>query len=446
MERSSLTESGVPHSLSHPLWIAHSHFSMRYGTLSPEKLVETAVAAGVTTLALTDINNTSAALTFVRACEAQGIKPVLGIEFRDAEGRLLYIGLAQNNRGWANLCHFLTEHSLDAKPLPEVAPAMEHIFLLYPSEVKPLRMFRDYEFIAMLPGQITTLYASPLQKRLDKLVAVQSVVFQDEAGYKLHKILRAIDKNTLITRLSPTDVAPADACFRPQAELEALYATHPRLLTNAQQIFEQCGIAFETGLKINKRSYTQSKAGDLALLTKLSEEGCARRFAPKQQRKAQERLKKELKVIEELDFGAYFLITWDVIRYARQAGYFHVGRGSGANSIVAYCIGITDVDPLELDLYFERFINPHRVSPPDFDVDFSWDERDDVTDYLFKRYGRHHTALLATYSTFQYNAAVREVGKVFGLPKAEIDKICDALPQLTHSSGSWEWSSFMRKG
>jgi DNA polymerase III alpha subunit len=418
---------------------SHSHFSMRYGTLSPDKLVEAAAAAGVTTLALTDINNTSAALNFVRACEARSIKPVLGIEFRDTEGRLLYIGLARNNQGWANLCHFLTEHSLDAKPLPEVAPAMEHIFLLYPREVKPLRMFRDYEFIAMLPGQVNTLYTSPLQKHLDKLVALQPVFFLDEPGYKLHKILRAIDKNTLITRLSPTDVAPADAHFKTPEAIEALYATHPKLVSNAQQIMEACSIKFETGLQINRRAYTQSKAGDIALLTKLSEEGCKRRFAPKQQRRAQERLLKELKVIAELDFAAYFLITWDVIRYARQAGYFHVGRGSGANSIVAYCVGITDVDPLELDLYFERFINPHRISPPDFDVDFSWDERDDVTDYLFKRYGRHHTALLATYSTFQYNAAVREVGKVFGLPKAEIDKICDALPKLVPGSGRWEW-------
>jgi DNA polymerase III alpha subunit len=423
----------------------HSYFSMRYGTLAPEKLVEAAAAVGVKALALTDINNTSAALTFVRACEAHGIKPVVGIEYRSAEGVLLYIGLARSNRGWANLCHFLTEHSLDGKALPEVAPAMEDIFLLYPREVKPLRMFRDYEYIAMLPGQVNTLYASPLKQHAQKLVAVRQITFLDDQGYKLHKILRAIDKNSLITRLNPDDVAPADARLLDPEAAVAPFALHTRLLDNAQQIMDACSISFETGLQINKRAYTQSKAGDLDLLTKLSMEGCARRFAPKQQRKAQERLKKELKVIAELDFGAYFLITWDVIRYARQAGYFHVGRGSGANSIVAYCVGITDVDPLELDLYFERFINPYRVSPPDFDVDFSWDERDDVTDYLFKRYGRHHTALLATYSTFQYNAAVREVGKVFGLPKAEIDKICDALPRLTQGSGKWEWSSYMRK-
>jgi DNA polymerase-3 subunit alpha len=144
-----------------------------------------------------------------------------------------------------------------------------------------------------------------------------------------------------------------------------------------------------------------------------------------------------LKVIEELDFAAYFLITWDIIRYAQTAGYYHVGRGSGANSIVAYCLFITDVDPLELDLYFERFINPRRTTPPDFDIDFSWDERDDVTDYIFKRYGREHTALLATYHTFQHQAIVRELGKALGLPSSDIDLISDNLPALVSWSMRW---------
>ena len=128
-------------------------------------------------------------------------------------------------------------------------------------------------------------------------------------------------------------------------------------------------------------------------------------------------------MIKKQDFCPYFLITHDIVRYARAAGYQHVGRGSGANSILAYNIDISDVDPLELDLYFERFINPYRVSPPDFDIDFSWDERDDVIDYVFKRYGREYTALLATYSTFQGRAALREVAKVYGLPKEEIDQL-----------------------
>jgi DNA polymerase-3 subunit alpha len=112
-----------------------------------------------------------------------------------------------------------------------------------------------------------------------------------------------------------------------------------------------------------------------------------------------------------------------MIRYAQSRGFYYVGRGSGANSLVAYCLQITDVDPIELDLYFERFLNPHRTSPPDFDIDFSYRDRDEIIDYMMKRYGRNHATLLGMYPTFQYNAVIRELGKVFGLPKGEIDEL-----------------------
>jgi DNA polymerase III alpha subunit len=107
-------------------------------------------------------------------------------------------------------------------------------------------------------------------------------------------------------------------------------------------------------------------------------------------------------------------------------GFYHVGRGSGGNSIVAYCLRITDIDPIELDLYFERFINPQRTSPPDFDIDFAWTERDEVLDYIFKRYGRNHTALLGTMNTFRDSSIIRELGKVYGLPKSEIDRLVES--------------------
>jgi DNA-directed DNA polymerase III PolC len=145
----------------------------------------------------------------------------------------------------------------------------------------------------------------------------------------------------------------------------------------------------------------------------------------KSNKEALRKVKHELKVIYELDFCAYFLITWDIIRYSSSQGYYHVGRGSGANSIIAYCLKITDVDPIELDLYFERFLNAQRTSPPDFDIDYSWDEREDVQDYIFKRYGSQHTALLGTMSTFKDRSIIREIGKVMGLPKSEIDGFTD---------------------
>jgi DNA polymerase-3 subunit alpha len=131
-----------------------------------------------------------------------------------------------------------------------------------------------------------------------------------------------------------------------------------------------------------------------------------------------------LDLIKKMGFVPYFLINWDIVSHARKQGFFYVGRGSGANSIVAYLLHITDVDPIELDLYFERFINLYRVNPPDFDLDFSWKDREAMTQYIFERFP--NVSLLGTYVTFQEKGAIRELGKVFGLPKEEIDVLCDS--------------------
>ncbi|MCC6818870.1 MAG: DNA polymerase III subunit alpha, partial [Bacteroidia bacterium] len=135
------------------------------------------------------------------------------------------------------------------------------------------------------------------------------------------------------------------------------------------------------------------------------------------------RIEKELEVIQQLNFASYFLINWDIVNYARSKDYYYVGRGSGANSILAYLLRITDVDPIELDLYFERFINLYRNNAPDFDMDFSWLDRDDITQYIFKRFGHERTALLGAYNTFQHDAVIRELGKVFGIPPNDIDRL-----------------------
>src|SRR5690606_36432666 len=138
-----------------------------------------------------------------------------------------------------------------------------------------------------------------------------------------------------------------------------------------------------------------------------------------------ERFQRELNIIKIKSFCAYFLIAHDLICFAKEKGFDYVGRGSGANSVVAYCLGITNVDPIELDLYFERFLNPERSSPPDFDIDFSWDNRDEIYDYLFQKYGTDHVCLLGTHVTYQGRSVLRELGKVFGLPKSEIDAIVE---------------------
>ena len=187
-------------------------------------------------------------------------------------------------------------------------------------------------------------------------------------------------------------------------------------------MIDACEIDFQFDATVNQQTFTGGKNDDFILLEKLTWQGWKRRYGA-HNRQAKERIRQELKVIKEQNFCAYFLITWDIVKYAKASDYWHVGRGSGANSIVAYCMGITDVEPIELDLYFERFINPYRTSPPDFDIDFSWKDRDDVMEYIYNRYRSEHVALMATYSTFNFKSIVRELGKVYGLPKEQLDRI-----------------------
>ncbi|MFZ2901158.1 MAG: DNA polymerase III subunit alpha [Saprospiraceae bacterium] len=401
----------------------HTHFSLRYGTLSPEELVHNAKILGARTLALTDINNTSCAFEFVQLCKANDIKPILGLEFRQ-DGKPLFTGLAQNAEGFRELNELLTQHSLSGKPLPETAPPLQHAFIIYPRLAKPIGDFRENEMLGIRPEHVNRLFSSDVRQYPQHLVMLSPVTFLNAEGYKLHCLLRAIDENTVLSKIDPTRMAKKTEALMPPGTLLRHYQVYSQVIHNTRRIVEACNTTWETGLHVNRQTFTGSKDGDLQLLQKLALNGCKQRYGEHHTR-ALERVHKELNVIREQDFCSYFLITWDIVRYAHSMGYHHVGRGSGANSIVAFCLYITDVDPLELDLYFERFINPYRSSPPDFDIDFSWDERDDVTDYIFKRYGKEYTALLATYNTFQGRSTIRELGKVFGLPKHEIDLIAD---------------------
>lgn len=398
----------------------HSYFSLNYGILSPEALVLAAKEKGIKTLALTDINNVSGAFEFVRACKKHGIKPIVGIEFRNERHELLYIGLAKNWKGFYALNQLLSGSY--QKPLAAVAPKLENVFIIYPKAVKPIEHFHADEYIGIRPENVRKLFSSELNKHLTRLVALCSVTFAEAADFELHKILRAIGKNELITRLKKEDCAgPYERLFEVKRLLKA-YELYPQIVQNTAQVVRGCSIDFKKDLRHNRQTFTGSKEEDEALLRKLAKEGTLRRY-DKRNKEAQARVEKELKLIHQLGFTAYFLIVWDVIKYAGYSGIFHVGRGSGANSIVAYCVGITDVDPIGLNLYFERFINDQRSSPPDFDVDFPSDQRHLILDYLFKRYGKHHTAFVCTYDTFQFRSIVWEVGKVFGLPKEEIGKI-----------------------
>jgi len=401
---------------------AHTYYSLKYGTLSPAKLVEAAAAKGLKVLALADINNTSCGFDFIQQCKKHNIKPVLGIDFRQ-NNKQLYVGIARNEEGFKELCSFLTQHSLQNSKLPVVPPHMQNVYIIYTDPPKPIEQFKSYEFIGIRPENANKIYSSNWRNNIDKLIAYSPICFLDKLGYKTHKILRAIDLNTVFSKLDATEMAQSHDQLYSTTDLESFYENYPQLIENSNSLFDNCSIEIQADNNNNRQSFTGTKEDDMKLLVKFALNGATKRYKGSLYVNAMERINKELKIIKELGFAPYFLIIWDIIRYAQSAGYHHIGRGSGANSIVAYCLYITDVDPIELDLYFERFINPYRVSPPDFDIDFSWSERDDVIDYIFNRYGREHTALLATYNTFKTKSTLREIAKVVGLPKEDIDLI-----------------------
>ena len=403
-----------------------TYFSFRYGTFSCKQLVQAAVDNGVTALALTNINSTCDMWDFVKYCREEGIKPITGAEIRN-QGQLLYILIAANNKGLLWINEFLSQHFQEGKPFP--ATALEEPFftdtwdgfVIYPLNSKePGQLFVN-EKIGVLPGEVNKLFGIDLKATADKWIIRQPVTFQNKTYFNVHRLLRAIDKNVLLSKLSKADECSPDEYFMPPAALLEAFRQYPFIVTNTYKLMDSCHIEMEFKTDKNKKVFSSTKEDDRILLKKLTADGFAFRYG--KNKIAAERVTKELKIINELGFNAYFLITWDIIRYAQARGFFHVGRGSGANSIVAYCLQITDVDPIELDLYFERFLNPHRTSPPDFDIDFSWLDRDEVIDYVFKRYGKKQVALLGMYATFQYRAVVRELGKVFGLPKEEIDQL-----------------------
>lgn len=408
----------------------HTYYSFKYGTYAEEELLEEACENGVKELALTDINSTSGCLNFIRLAPKYDITPIVGIDFRNGAEQK-FIGIARNNEGFFGLNRYLSTHLHNATDFPDQAPPLDNTFIVYPFSFSFNKELKDHEFLGIRPADMIRLPMTPWIKRLDKLVILQTVSFRsgeaNKIDFNMHRLLRAIDKNTLLSKLPKSEEGQPTDVMHPIGQLFEFYKDHPQIIVNTKRLLESCDIQFtfnDPEHHQNLKIYSRSEEEDMAMITRLCEEGLPYRYGDDPDQKILDRLKMELEMIKSKGFVSYFLVNWDILEYARKQGYYYVGRGSGANSVVAYLLRITDVDPIELDLYFERFINLFRQNPPDFDIDFSWKDRDDITRYIFERFGKDgQVSLLATYSTFQQRAIIRELGKVFGLPPYEIEKV-----------------------
>ncbi|MCB0644830.1 MAG: DNA polymerase III subunit alpha, partial [Phaeodactylibacter sp.] len=411
-----------------------SRHSLRYGTFPPEELARMAKNLGYEAAGLTDINTVTGVYDFIKACETVGIKPVIGMEFRrNRGGELLYIGYARNTEGFRELNAFLTQHNLQKLDLPDTPPAFDHANIVYPFKGKVDRGLRPGEYWGIRFSALNHLHRLS-KKDLSRAIILQPVTFKSPEEYDFHLVLRAIENNVLLSKVKQFGTAQADEFPVSVDVLLRHFSPFPQLALNTQVFIEQCNFQFDFKSPKNKQSYTGNRYSDKLLLENLAREGLEVRYG-KNHPVARERMLKELGIIDKLGFTAHFLIAWDIIRYSKSRGFYHVGRGSGANSLVSYCLGITEVCPIELNLYFERFLNPARLSPPDFDIDWSWQERDAILDYIFKRFDTECTAFVGTIGTFKYRSVFRELGKVFGLPKAEIDKLARS-PVNQHAQDS----------
>jgi DNA-directed DNA polymerase III PolC len=406
----------------------HSCYSLRYGTIPVEELVARAAELGVEAMALTDIQVTTGVFDFIKACREHRIHPVVGIEFREGS-KLLYVGLARNNEGFHELNQFLTHRNISKDPIPAMAPEFSNVYIIYPFDNVPF-LLRDNEYIGVSLKDRFKIVYSDLNKIRSKIVALQPVTYRNKSEFNLHRLLRCIDHNIILSMLRPEDQAGDDEVMLSPDEMIIAYDVLPEAIKNANRILDSCRFEFDFNEPKNKATYTGTKYGDKELLRKLIDDGFEFRYG-KHNPVARARVEKELAIIDQLGFGGYFLCTWDIVRYSLSRNFFHVGRGSGANSIVAYILKITNVCPIQLNLYFERFLNPARKVPPDFDIDWSWKDRDQILDYIFKRFDPACTAFCGTVSSFKHRSIHRELGKVMGLPKAEIDQL-SANPRNLH--------------
>ncbi|WP_026904539.1 DNA polymerase III subunit alpha [Pedobacter glucosidilyticus] len=410
-----------------------TYFSFLYGTIKPQDLVQQARAIGLERLVVADINNTSAIIECVR--ESKGSLDIIpGIDFRNGV-KQQFIGIAKNEKGFEELNRLLSSYLKEKTTIPERCPYLKNSFVVYPFHPdKVFTELQNNEFIGVKPNDLHYIHLSRYHKIRHKMVLLHTVCFNEAKDWQPHKLLRCIDENTILSKMPELSTSGKEVFLDEMAFADA-YQDYPQILAQTAQLLYACKpVDFKLGQHKNKAvlsSHLQFEEAlnlDFEKLKKLTYEGAKVRYK-NLTAKIENRIKKELNLIKQQRYVSYFLINHEIISFANRRGFYYIGRGSGVNSIVAYCLKITDVDPIELDLYFERFMNVYRKNPPDFDIDFSWQDRDEIIQFIFDQYGTEHTCLQATYTTFQVKSATRELGKVYGLPLAEIEEILTRLEQ-----------------
>ena len=435
----------------------HSNFSFLDGASHPEDLAYRATELGMPALALTDHNGLYAAIPFYRACSEAGIKPIIGTEVTLDNGHHLTL-LAKNKPGYANLCRLLTKSHMDhEKGNPSIS--IENLSL-YAEGLFCLSGCRNGEIASLIlkgkRGQAIEAaqrYANifgrnnfkielqhnyypednklvrSLAEMADHLdiqyTATNNVHYARKEGYRLHDVLTAIRHRSKLDECRQLRLN-SEFYLKSADQMAKLFRDYPQALSNTLRVAEACDIELDFSayrfpdFPIPPGETTHSKLAQI----------CRERLRGRYNvitHEVEAQLNYELDLIHKLDLSGYFLIVWDIMEYAQQNNIPAQGRGSAANSIVAYILGITRVDPISSKLFVGRFINEEMSSLPDIDIDISTSHREQIIQYVYRKYGAEHTAMVCTYVTFQARNAIREVGKVLGMPAHILDRMARSV-------------------
>ena len=451
----------------------HTEYSLLDGAARIKNLVARVAEYGMPACAITDHGVMYGAIDFYKACKSQNIKPIIGCEVYVTNDRFARTGrkgdaachlvlLAENMQGYRNLCKMVSLGSLEGfyyKPRVDhellqryhegliclsacIGGEIPEAFLNGQTErakavaEKYLEIFgRDNFFIELQDhGMSEEKRVNPqliaLAEELGvQLVATNDLHYVDAGDAEMHDILLCIQTGKLRSETNRMRFPNDQFYLKTEAEMAALFPEHPEALANTVAIADRCQLEFSFN-QLFMPVYQVPEGYNLgSYLRKLCNEGLRERYDPVTP-ELLERMDYELGVIESLNFPGYFLIVWDMINFARTTGIsVGPGRGSAAGSLVAYCLGITDIDPIRWGLLFERFLNPERVTPPDIDTDISDVRRGEVVDYLVHKYGEDKVSQIVTFNYMLMKGAVKSVGRVLDMPYADADRIVKLMPE-----------------
>jgi error-prone DNA polymerase len=414
----------------------HSHYSLLRGVDSIDSLAQAARDHGMTRFALTDTNALYGFVFYRQICDEMGLTPIAGAEIvapgapaakPGGEGRALL--LARGREGYRSLCRVITARHLE-RAFSLVAALRAHApgLVVLSEDRALLAAMRDVApvYAELVPGRGDRPLRAWARKRGIPCVATNDVHFTRPEGRRLHKILRAIDRNTTIERVPSDDLAEPGRAFADATEMERRLPHAPEALENAARLGEECAVDWEMGRTVFP-SFDLDRGTAADVLRARCEAGILHRYGRTPPVAVRARLDRELAIITEKGFADYFLLVEAITSRTPRL----CGRGSGAASIVSFLLGITNVDPVRHNLFFERFLSPERRDPPDIDVDFAWDERDQIQlDVLRENGAPTRAAMVANHVGFRARGAIHEVAKVYGLPEAEITNVTKRLSEF----------------